>query len=351
MKKTIRIGTRVLSSNRGVVLFVLLVTMFSLSTPYFLASNNVNNVLTQATLTGIIGLAMAIALIGGQFDLSVGVELALAGFVAVHLAGVNTALAFAGAIATGAACGLVNGFVVGVLRVNAFIATLGTMSIIGGLTLLISSQQSASTGAAGFLGIATQQVGPIPVFAIVFIVLALIANWVMKRTSVGTTVRALGANAEFCRLNGVAVTRYTIGMFVLTGMAAGLSGAMTASWVGGADPNAGSTVPLLVISAVILGGVSLYGGEGTIAQAVFGVLALAVLVDGMTLHNISPYYQTVAEGGVLLAVVTLVAILHPEVMTKIWFSSLITRVQSAWMRTTVAPSRERVTGGDLEEIS
>ena len=110
---------------------------------------------------------MAIAFIGGQFDLSVGSVLALAGLVAVHVAGAGTGVAFAAAIATGAACGLVNGIVVAVLRVNAFIATLGTMSIIGGLTLVASNEQSAGTDANGFLNIATAQVGPIPVFAVV----------------------------------------------------------------------------------------------------------------------------------------------------------------------------------------
>jgi ribose transport system permease protein len=344
------IATRILASNRGTVLLVLLVVVFWLTTPHFLGTNNIDNVLIQSALTGTIAIAMAVAFIGGQFDLSVGSVLALAGFVSVHVAGAGTGVAFAAAIATGAACGLVNGIVVAVLRVNAFIATLGTMSVIGGVTLVASNQQSASTDAAGFLNIATGQVGPIPTFAVVFFVLALIGTLVMRCTPLGVTLRALGANAEFCRLNGVHMVSHRIAIFLCTGMAAGLSGAMTAAWVGGADPNAGSTVPLLVISACILGGVSLYGGVGTIGQAVGGTMALTVLVDGMTLRNISPYYQTVLEGAVLVAVVTVAALVHRNVMTRVWLASMSARVRTAWRYSPPNDPRRQMTGGENPEV-
>lgn len=344
------IGARVLASNRGTILLVVLVVVFGFSTPHFLGRNNIDNVLIQSALTGTIAIAMAVAFIGGQFDLSVGSVLALAGFVSVHAAGAGTGVAFAAAIATGAACGLVNGIVVAVLRVNAFIATLGTLSVISGVTLVASHQQSASTDAAGFLNIATGQVGPIPTFAVVFFALAIAGTLVMRCTPVGVTLRALGANAEFCRLNGVHMVSHRIAIFLCTGMAAGLSGAMTASWVGGADPNAGSTTPLLVISACILGGVSLYGGVGTIGQAVGGTMALTVLVDGMTLLNISPYYQTVLEGAVLVAVVTVAALVHANVMTKVWLASLAARVRTAWAYSPADDSRANVTGGENQEV-
>jgi ribose/xylose/arabinose/galactoside ABC-type transport system permease subunit len=259
-------------------------------------------------------------------------------------------VAFGAAIAMGAACGLVNGIVVAVLRVNAFIATLGTMSVVGGVTLVASNQQSASTDATGFLNAATAQVGPIPTFAVVFFALAIAGTLVMRCTPLGVTIRALGANAEFCRLNGVHMVSHRIGIFLCTGMAAGLSGAMTASWVGGADPNAGSAVPLLVISACILGGVSLYGGIGTIGQAVGGTMALTVLVDGMTLLNISPYYQTVLEGAVLVTVVTVAALVHTNVMTRVWLASVVARARAAWAQSPSNDSRGNVTGGENQEV-
>lgn len=319
-----------LARQRGIVILVILVAIFWLRRPDFLSSSNLNNILMSGSFTGIIAIAMAIAFIGGEFDLSVGSTLALCGFVAVHMAAVNSALAVVAAVAAGAVCGLVNGVIVGVLRVNAFIATLGTMSIISGLTLLVSNQQSAGTSANGFLSMAMWAVGPVPVYAIVFALLAVIAHVVMQRTPVGLTVRALGANAEFCRLNGVKLVRYRIGIFLATGIAAGLSGAMTASWVGGADPNAGQSVPVLVISAVILGGVSLYGGEGTIAQAVAGAMVLTVFADGLTLVGVSPYYQTAFEGVVLVVVVTAAALLPVNEMTKIWFGALWERLRTSW---------------------
>lgn len=342
-----------LAGNRGAILFVVLVVVFTITTPHFLASSNISSVLIQAAITGTMAIGMAIAFIGGQFDLSVGSVLALGGFVAVHAAGGGTALAFLAAVAAGAACGLVNGFVVAVMRVNAFIATLGTMSVISGVTLLVSNQKSASTSAIGFLETGLWQVGPVPLFAIVCAALALAATWVMKRTPIGTTLRALGGNAEFCRLTGVPRVRYQIGIFMFTGLASGLSGAMTAAWVGGADPNAGQTAPLLVISACILGGVSLYGGVGTIAQALGGVMALAVLVDGMTLLNVSPYYQTLLEGAVLVLVVVIAAALHPEIMTRLWVSGVLARIRVAWKADAAVAQRplllrRRVQGGEKQ---
>ena len=173
----------------------------------------------------------------------------------------------------------------------------------------------------------------------------------MRCTPVGVTVRALGGNAEFCRLNGVHMVRYRMAIFLGTGMAAGLSGAMTASWVGGADPNAGSATPLLVITACILGGVSLYGGIGTVGQAVGGAMALTVLVDGMTLLNVSPYYQTVMEGAVLVVVVTVAALVHANVMTKVWLSSTRSRVRAAWAYHLPDDERQAGRGGENQEVA
>lgn len=342
-----------LSANRSVLILLPLVAFFTLENDQFWTSSNLSSVLIQATFTGIIGVAMAVAFIGREFDLSVGSILALTGFVAVRFSDHGSTLAFVAAIVAGAACGLVNGFIVGVMKVNAFIATLGTLSIISGLTLLLTNQQSVSSNSLTFLSLATKQVGPVPVFAIVFAALALVTHLVMTLTPVGVTIRALGNNPEFCRVNGVAIVKYRIGIFVFTGIAAGISGAMTASWIGGADPNVGQSTPLLVISAVILGGVSLYGGVGTIPQAVGGVLVLTVFVNGMTLLNISPYYQTCLEGVVLVLVVTTAALFNADVMTKVWLASLRARIRSAWA--TGYPAQRRpegvhVTGGGGRDI-
>lgn len=342
-----------LSANRSVLILLPLVVFFTLENDQFWTSANLSSVLIQATFTGTIAVAMAVAFIGREFDLSVGSTLALTGFVAVKFSDTSPTLAFVAAILAGAACGLVNGFIVGVMRVNAFIATLGTLSIISGLTLLLSNQQSVSSNSLTFLTLATKQIGPVPVFAIVFGLLALLTHLVMKLTPVGVTIRALGNNPEFSRLNGVAIVKYRVGIFVFTGVAAGISGAMTASWIGGADPNVGSSTPLLVISAVILGGVSLYGGVGTIPQSVGGVLVLTVFVNGMTLLNISPYYQTCFEGVVLVLVVTAAALFNADVMTKLWLGSLRARIRRAWAATVPAqghPESAHATGGDGPDI-
>lgn len=303
--------------HRSVPILIVLVAYFWFSSDVFFSQRNITNLMLQASLLGVMALAMAVALVGGQFDLSIGSILALSSFVAVDLADRGPLVALAGATATGALCGVLNGVLVSIARVNAFIATLATMFAIRGVMLSYSGETARSTSDLQFLRLASAKWGPLPVPVLVFGVLAVIAHLVLTRTQVGLTIRSIGGSVDFARLNGVRIVRYQISLFVLTGAGAGFSGALLASRLGAATPTAGTDTALVVIAAVILGGVSLYGGVGTISQAVGGLVVLQTLSTGMDLVGVSPYYKTIIYGCILIAVVTVDALVRPDQFAKI----------------------------------
>lgn len=296
--------------HRSVPIMLVLAVVFVLRAPNFTTFENLRNLLLQTSLDGIMVVGMAIALIGAQFDLSIGSILAMSTFLAVDLAPYGMLAVVVGSVLFGCLAGILNGLLVTKAKVNAFIATLGTMFAVRGLMLLYSNGFPKSTRVPGFTDLAEGALGPVPYPVIIFGLLAVAAHLLLTRTTVGRTIYAVGANPEFCRLSGVAVNRYLLLFFILTGGTAGLSGAILASRLGAASPVLGQQTALVVVSAVILGGVSLYGGRGSIPLAVEGVLTIGVLSNGMNLIGVPAYPQQVIRGLILVVVVVFDAVLE-----------------------------------------
>jgi ribose transport system permease protein len=296
--------------HRSVPILLVLAVIFVLRAPNFTTFENLRNLLLQTSLDGIMVVGTAIALIGGQFDLSIGSILTMSTFLAVDLAPYGLLAVVVGSVLFGCLAGVLNGLLVTKAKVNAFIATLGTMFAVRGLMLLYSDGFPKSTRVLGFTDLAEGALGPVPYPVIIFVLLAVAVHLLLKRTTVGRTIYAVGANPEFCRLSGVAVNRYLLLFFVLTGGTAGLSGAILASRLGAASPVLGQQTALVVVSAVILGGVSLYGGRGSIPLAVEGVLTIGVLSNGMNLIGVPAYPQQVIRGLILVVVVVFDAVLE-----------------------------------------
>jgi ribose/xylose/arabinose/galactoside ABC-type transport system permease subunit len=296
--------------HRSVPILLVLVVIFVLKAPNFATFENLQNLLLQTSLDGIMVVGTAIALIGGQFDLSIGSILTMSTFLAVDLAPYGPLAVVGGAVLFGVLAGLFNGLLVTKAKVNAFIATLGTMFAVRGLMLLYSGGFPKSTRIPGFTHLAEGALGPVPYPVIIFALLAVVGHVLLTRTKTGRIIYAVGANPEFCRLSGVSVNRYLVLFFILTGGTAGLSGAILASRLGAASPVLGQQTALVVVSAVILGGVSLYGGRGSIPLAIEGVFTISVLGNGMNLIGVSPYPQQVIRGLILIIVVVLDAILE-----------------------------------------
>lgn len=296
------------AGRAGVVLaLVALVAALSLSSPFFLTGSNLLNIGVAVALVGVVAAGSTLVMIAGGIDVSVGSTVALSGVSAAKTltATGSVPLALAAGLLVGAAAGLVNGLIVTKLSINPLIATLGTLSVYRGLTFIASDGVAIGAAQPGFLDIGAGRFAGIPnpivILVVVFAVLAL----VLHGTDTGRNVYAIGGNPDAARLAGIAVDRYRIGLYTLNGLLAGLSGVVLTARLGSGQPLAASGLELDAIAAVVLGGVALAGGIGTMGGTVLGVLVMGVLNNGLTILNIDSFYQYVARGTVLLVAVAL----------------------------------------------
>jgi L-arabinose transport system permease protein len=283
------------------VLFVLL----SIFVPDFLGVRNMRGLILSVTLVATVAPTMMLVLALREVDLSVGSITALAGVLcAVVISHTGSVMAGVGAgLLAGAAVGFVNGFVVARFQVNSLIVTLATMEIVRGLAFLASGGEAVSIpvesfyrlGSGAFLGINY----PIWIAILGFAVFAVVLN----RMVFGRNVLAIGGNPEAARLAGVPVNRVRVIVFVLQGLAAGLAGIVLAARITSGQPNTSQGLELAVISACVLGGVSLSGGVATVIGVVVGVLIMGAAQNALNLLDVPTFYQFVVRGGILLAAV------------------------------------------------
>lgn len=297
--------SRLLDSAGMLLVFALLAIAFVVFVPNFRNPENLKGLLLSVTLVGLIACTMLFCLAAGDFDLSVGSVVALAGVIGALVINKthNVALAVAAPVLAGALVGVVNGFVIARLGINPLITTLATMQIVRGLGLIISDGSSIGVSDAGFGAIGQSSLigvqSPIWVMAVGFALFGFLLN----RTVFGRNTLAVGGNAEAARLAGISIVRTKMAIFVLQGAVAALAGVMLASRVTSGQPTTAQGLELQVISACVLGGVSLTGGVGTISGVIVGVLIMGMVENAMNLRNITPFYQSVVRGGILLAAV------------------------------------------------
>jgi len=289
-----------------IILFLLCVAM-AIFAPHFLEVNNALNVLKQLSFTAILAAGMTIVILTGGIDLSVGSIVALSGVISVlslnH--GVNPIIAILLGIAVGIVAGFINGYLTAVPKLPSFIVTLGSMTYLRGLALVISGGYpmvlTNSTfkflGAGSILGIPT----PIYIMSLIY----LIMFFVLKYTMFGRHVYAIGGNEEAARLTGIKVEKTLIKVYTISGLLAGLTGVVLAGRLFSGQPTAGMEYELQAIAAVILGGTSFVSGFGRIQGTLIGVLIIAVLNNGLTLLNVDSYWQKVVTGAVIVAAVLL----------------------------------------------
>ncbi len=302
-----RRGLALLRERREATVATMLVVVFialCLSSPYFLTARNLFNVARQISVVGIVALGEAMVIIAGCMDLSVGSAIGLAAVLGA-LATAATGWPLLGvlaAVGTGALAGLVNGLLVTRVRINPFITTLGTLSVMRGAALLITSGNPiAFTGWATFLG--GGRIGQVPVqFLLLLALLAIV--WVFAvRTRWGRDAYAVGDNARAARLAGLNVAGTRTMVFVLSGLLAGIGGLLLAGMLASANPNLGLGYELDVIAAVILGGVALTGGRGSIGGVVVGAALMGLLRNAFVLLSVSGYWQTITIGLVVIVAV------------------------------------------------
>ncbi len=285
---------------------ILVFVYLSFASPVFLTFNNLFNVIVQTTVTAIVAIGMTFVIITAGIDLSVGSAAALAGMLGVMMMvhGVNWPLAVVGGALIGGIVGLVNGALITVAKLNPFIATLGMMSVARGF-VYISTNAVAIYGAPGDFGLLAQGIiYGIPIPLIILVLIAVLAHLILTRTRLGRYTYAIGSNAEAARLSGISIERYLLIIYGLSGLLAGFAGMIGSSQVTSGQPNFGQGLELDVIAAAVIGGASLFGGQGTIAGTLIGAFLIALIRNGAVLLNVNLFYQSVIIGVVIwLAVV------------------------------------------------
>ena len=294
-----------LKSYGIVVGFLAVCAVLSLLSPNFLTVTNILNVIRQASIIGVMSVGVTFVILSGGIDLSVGSVLAVSGMIAAGAldggAGTGTAVVIGLAIVM--AAGLTNGLLVTLGRVTPFVVTLGMMSVARGLTLLYSDGYPISGFSDTFRFIGGGEILGIPVPVILLIVSVLIASFVLSRTRLGRYTYAIGGNEETVKLAGVNTQVYKTLMYVISGATAGLAALILTSRLNSAGPTAGFTYELTVIAAVVIGGTSLNGGRGTVWGSLVGALLIATINNGMNLLGVSPYFQELAKGLIIIGAV------------------------------------------------
>lgn len=277
----------------------------ALMTDRFLTPINLGNVLVQASVMAVLAMGMTYVMVSGGFDISVGSTVAASGCAAAAVMLEAGPLAGVGAgIALGIAIGAVNGLLVTRLDLNPFIATLGTMVVVRGFVLLLTGGRPISGeeglpeafilyGRDRVLGIPWIVWTPVALFAVLW--------WILHRTSYGKRLYATGGNREAAFLAGINVVRTRASAYIWCGAMAGVAGVMLAARLESGQPTAGEFYELMAIAAVVIGGASLYGGEGKLHKTIAGVFIIVVLANALNLMNVDSYWQRIAVGVVIVA--------------------------------------------------
>lgn len=278
----------------------------SILSPYFLTVSNLSSVARQTAVINIIALGMTLIMISGGIDISVGSVMAFAGICGTMLlqAGVPLLPSLMGAMVAGAAWGLLNSTLIALLRISPFIATLGTMGAARGLTLVITNGMPVVNLPDSFGRLGDGNVlRVVPVPLAVLVVLALLTGFILNYTRLGRYAYAIGSNVEAARYAGIPIRRYLVAIYVFGGALTGLAGMIESSRLMTGQPTAGQGYELSVIAAVVIGGASLSGGEGTVTGTIAGAFLMGLISNGSNLLGVSPFWQQVLIGSVIVLAV------------------------------------------------
>ncbi|MBC6430177.1 ribose ABC transporter permease [Nostoc sp. HG1] len=286
---------------------VVICILFAFLSPNFLTAGNIVNILRQASINIVLATGMTFVILTGGIDLSVGSMLGVSAVVAL-LVSLLPALSWAAvpaALLAGLLLGLVNGAIITFLDVPPFIVTLGSLTALRGLAFLVAKGTTLINRDINFAWVGNTYIGPIP-WLVIIALLTVIASWfVLRQTVLGVQIYAVGGNERAARLTGIKVNRVLLFVYGISGLLAGLAGIMSASRLYSASGILGQGYELDAIAAVILGGTSFTGGIGTIGGTLLGALIIAILNNGLTLLNLSYFWQLVVKGLVIILAVVI----------------------------------------------
>lgn len=291
-----------------IIAIAIVVAVIGFQNPLFFTVPNLRVIGTAIAVVGLLAVVQTIVIILGALDISVG---SVAGLTSVASAMIFTSTSSAilgvlGAVVIGVVCGLINGCIIVFGRVNPVIATLATLAAFKGVAQLVSDGRAQGyTGADGFfVFLARGTLLGVPTLIWVLVLVAVIAHVVLRYTTIGRNIYAVGGNNIASRLGGININRYIIGVYMVTGAVAAIAGVLITARTGSGQPISGSEgLELQAITAAALGGAALKGGKGAIAGTILAVILLGVLTNGMTLLGVNTFWQNVAQGVLLVVAV------------------------------------------------
>lgn len=288
------------------LVLIALIIFFSITSDVFLSFENIMNVLRQVSVVGIVAVGMTFVILTGGIDLSIGTVIAVTGVVTARLMviGLNPILAIIISIGVAILIGCINAFFTHEFKLNPMIVTLGVMTVLKGVSYIVTGGLPVYGFSEEFKVIGQGYIGPIPIPILIMLVCFLIGYFILNYTSFGTAVYGIGGNEEAVRLAGINIRKTKYLVFIICSILSAIAGIVLLSRVNNAQPNAGFGYEMDVITGVVLGGVSMTGGEGKISGVFIGILVMAVLANGMLLLGISEYFQWVVKGSVMLLAIS-----------------------------------------------
>jgi ribose transport system permease protein len=293
---------------------IVLVIGFSLASPNFFQIDNILSILQATSVNGVLAVGVTMIIITGGIDLSIGTLMTfcavVTGMVLTWL-GLPLIVGVIAGMATGAAAGLISGTLVAKAKIPPFIATLGMMLVLKGLSLILTgtkpiyfnNTEGYADIARGSLVGVVLPVFPLPNGVLILFIVAAIVSWILGRTVLGRYTFALGSNEEAVRLSGVNTDAWKMGIYALAGSICGIAGILISSRLNSAQPALGLGYELEAIAAVVIGGTSLSGGRGTVLGTLIGALIMSVLTNGLRILSVAPEWQTVVTGVIIIAAV------------------------------------------------
>jgi ribose transport system permease protein len=304
--KTIKLDLQIVKKYGIYGALLLLVLFFSIASKAFLTPDNIFNVTRQISMLGIAAVGMAFVLLLGGIDLSIGSQITLVNIVAAYLmvkSGLNPLFACTISLAMASASGFINGWIVANIKMPPLIVTLAAMIMLEGLAFVISGGVPIFGFPKSFSVIGQGYVGPVPIPVLIMIAVLALGAFTLNETYFGRWFYAVGGNEEAANLSGINVKRVKYLVYTLSGFFAGVAGIVMLSRTNSGQALAGKGFELDVLTAVVLGGVSVQGGHGKISNVVAGILILGVLSNGMVLMNVTSYSQMLIKGAVLMLAV------------------------------------------------
>lgn len=286
---------------------IIVLIVGALLSPFFLTIDNIRNVLTLASIIGLLAVGQGFVIIAGGagIDLSIGATLALSAIVGAKMAPYGPGGVIAGALLTGLFVGAINGLGVAFARLQPFITTLGTMTIASGAAFFLSGSNPIRLAGENSLPWLTKEVFGVPIPVILFLIVIVIGHLVLSKTVFGRQIYVIGGNEEAADFAGIPVVRRRMAVYMISGLTAGLGALVLVSRLQTADPAYGTDYALAAIAAVVVGGAPLTGGVGTIRGVAIGVLIIQFISNILDLLNVSSYIQAMVQGLILIAVVAL----------------------------------------------